>query len=84
MRKTPGAMAALPLGPPGPKGPGPAVYSWSSRLAEYASSLRSSCTTSGVGSLGIRGEGGACSAWGGGGAGGAEGRFLVYFLLVVF
>lgn len=76
-------MAALPLGPPGPKGPGPAVYSWSRRLAEYASSLRSSCTTSAGGSLGMRGDGGASSAWGGGG-GGAEGRFLVYFLLVVF
>lgn len=34
VRNTPGAMAPLPLGPPGPKGPGPAVYSWSKRLAE--------------------------------------------------
>lgn len=34
VRNTPGAMAPLPLGPPGPKGPGPAVYSWSNRLAE--------------------------------------------------
>lgn len=34
VRNTPGAIAPLPLGPPGPKGPGPAVYSWSNRLAE--------------------------------------------------